>query len=115
MLAKKRRVKTKEFNLAFSSIESKNHTSPLFSIKIAPSGESTQKTIFSCVVSKKIANTAVLRNKTRRRVYEIIKKVLPIVKNGYVCLVFVKKEAINSDFSTLKENFNQLIKKAGIT
>lgn len=114
MLAKKRRVKTKEFNFVFSSIESKNYTSPFFSIKVVSDKEISQKTTFSCVVSKKIANTAVLRNKTRRRVYEIIKKILPIVKNGYICLVFVKKEAINTDFSTLKENFNQLIKKAGV-
>ncbi len=114
MLAKKRRVKTKDFNLAFSSIKSKNYISPFFSIKVVFSGDATKKTIFSCVVSKKVANTAVLRNKTRRRIYEIIKKVLPTVKNGYTCLVFVKKEAITTDFSTLKDDFNQLLKKAGV-
>jgi len=114
MLAKKRRVKTKEFNLAFSSAGAKNYTSPFFSLKVVSSRKINDETTFSSVVSKKIANTAVLRNKTRRRMYEIVKKILPEVKNGYICLIFVKKEAMKADFSVLKENFSQIVKKAGI-
>ncbi len=114
MLAKKRRVKTKEFNSAFSAISTKSYVSPLFSIKIVPGAKTAEKTLFSCVVSKKVAKTAVLRNKTRRRVYEAIKKSLPNIKNGYICLVFVKKEVIDADFSTLEKNINELMKKAGI-
>lgn len=114
MLAKKRRVKTKGFNSAFSAISAKSYISPFFSIKVVPGAKTTEKTLFSCVVSKKLAKTAVLRNKIRRRVYEAVKKSLPSIKNGYICLVFVKKEVINADFSTLEKNISELLKKAGI-
>jgi ribonuclease P protein component len=114
MLAKKRRVKTKEFNSAFSGTGAKSCTSTFFSFKVVQGPKTEEKTVFSCVVSKKVANTAVLRNKTRRRVYEAIKKVLPTVKNGYICLVFVKKEAIKADFSDIVKDIAGLMKKGGI-
>jgi ribonuclease P protein component len=48
-------------------------SSPHFSFII---GETTEKPAFSVVVSKKVAKKAVLRNRTRRRVYRSLSEVL---------------------------------------
>jgi len=66
------------------------------------------------VVSLKVAKKAVVRNKIKRQLREIIKTALPVIKRGYDILLIVKPQAKNLSYAELKENFNFLFKKAGL-
>jgi ribonuclease P protein component len=53
----------------------------------SPDGE----TRFAVSISKKVAPTAVLRNRTRRRVYSVLRDLIPSVRPGYLAGISVKK------------------------
>lgn len=63
---------------------------------------------FSVVVAKKVAKTAVSRNKIRRRVYSILGK---NIKNPYFIILFGKKGVEKATFVEVKEDIEKLVKK----
>jgi ribonuclease P protein component len=85
--------------------------SPLFLMRVEKGAPSTK---FAAVASKKIAKTAVLRNKIQRKTYEsvgsIIKKVLP----GTRAILLAKAPAVTSDAKSTLSDIEQLFVKAGI-
>lgn len=64
------------------------------------------------IVSQKISKKAVIRNKIKRRLREIIRLNLPIIKEGYDFIFFTKKGIENKKFSELKEIIKKLLQKA---
>lgn len=64
-------------------------------------------------VTKKVGH-AVVRNKIRRRLREIIKKQLPIMKQNYNIIVVARENVTEASFDELSFEFNKLIKKANL-
>ncbi|MFW5998422.1 MAG: ribonuclease P protein component [bacterium] len=68
---------------------------------------------FGFSISKKIGN-AVIRNKLRRRIKEIIRHNEKYIRNGYDLVFIARKPVVNLDFFHLKKNTIYLFKKSGI-
>ena len=68
-------------------------------------------TRFAFVISKKFSKKAVIRNKTKRRLSEIIKTKLSETKKGMDVIIVVMPGAEN-EFQKLGDTLNKLFKKA---
>lgn len=66
---------------------------------------------FGISVSKKIGN-AVVRNKIKRQIREIISK--NNYEKSFNCIIIVRKSYIKCDFETNKDDLNFIFKKLGI-
>lgn len=78
--------------------------SPVFTLKSVPKDEENPK--FSVVVSKKVAKTAILRNKTKRLFFEIIRKHEKSFKNKHNFIFYVNKEGVLSDLKNIDKHLN---------
>jgi ribonuclease P protein component len=67
---------------------------------------------FAVVVSKKISLKAVIRNKIRRRVYEVIRLNMDSFKKGFKIIIFVKKGVLEMEYSELEKELLYIFKKA---
>ncbi len=67
---------------------------------------------FSVSISKKVANTAVLRNRTRRRIYSVLRDLVPQVKQGFLVGFAVKAGGEKLDSPTLSREVQDLLKRA---
>lgn len=107
MLPRSQRLSVEQFN---SVIEKGRVThSPFFHMKhLVLNG----KPRFSAVIPQKIAKKAVLRNKTRRKIYDSIKPLLPSVKEGIYAIVFAKSPALET--SDMDQSIEELFVKAGV-
>lgn len=67
------------------------------------------------VVSKKVLKKAVGRNRIRRRIYEIFRNELPLMKETYdiVCIVS-SPDARDMEFDELRGNIQSMLASAGI-
>jgi len=67
------------------------------------------------VVSKKVLKKAVGRNRIRRRIYEIFREELPLMKKSYdiVCIVS-SPEARDMEFTELRGNIRDMLSSASI-
>ena len=113
MLAKINRLsKEKEFARLLKL--GKTYFSNCLIIKVYPNNLNNSR--FGFIISKKIAKKAVIRNKIKRRLREIIRKDLKILKDGYDVAIITKKEANlpKMNFQQLKEGVNNLEKKANL-
>ncbi|MFZ2253149.1 MAG: ribonuclease P protein component [Minisyncoccia bacterium] len=96
MLPKKERLSRLEFN-RFFSVGKRQH-SPLFQIVFAP-----HETLHaSVVVSKKIAKRAVVRNKIRRRIYDIVRNYHSEERMCGVFIFVVKPGVVTTPYAALK-------------
>lgn len=86
--------------------------SSLFSLRFTKKLE--KSTCFSIVVAKKIAKTAVLRNKIRRRAYSILKKLTRNLESPYFIILFSKKGVETASFEETRTDIESLLKKAKI-
>ncbi|QQR64725.1 ribonuclease P protein component [Candidatus Kaiserbacteria bacterium] len=96
MLPKKERLSRLEFNRFFSV--GKRYHSPLFTLVYAPS----PALHVSVVVSKKISNHAVVRNKIRRRIYDIVRHYRTETEVRGVFIFLTKKGVENTPYTSLK-------------
>lgn len=78
-----------------------------FSLTITPSPDAISR--FAVVVSKKVAPTAVERNKTRRRVFGALEAMSPIQPATYI--FFAKKGAPELSYKNLEAEVRTLIKE----
>ncbi len=69
---------------------------------------------FSFIVSSKVSKRAVLRNKLKRRARAAVLELLPQVKNGYLVVVFFKKNNLGMNFGEIKNELTSLFQKAGM-
>ena len=66
---------------------------------------------FGFSVGKKIGN-AVTRNKIKRQIKSILDKL--IFKNGFNCIIIVKRGILNKSFNEMEKDLNDLIEKINI-
>ncbi len=67
---------------------------------------------FAVVVSKKVSKKAVIRNKIRRKIYEIIRTNLNIIKENQNLIITVfKEDVLNIEHKKLNKKITNLIKK----
>ncbi|HOK00650.1 MAG TPA: ribonuclease P protein component [Candidatus Paceibacterota bacterium] len=69
---------------------------------------------FGFVVSKKFSKKAVVRNKIKRRLREIIRKNLIYIKKGFDCVIIVLPDLKIKKFEELEEILIKLFKKADL-
>jgi len=73
-----------------------------------------KKTRMGVVVSLKISKKAVLRNKIKRQIKEILGSNLKKIKKGYDILIFTYPEITNFSFTEIRQELEGLLSKAGI-
>ena len=105
-------VKGKEFDLIYK--KGKSFSGRFFSLRILPQEDKEEETRFGIVISLKISKKAVIRNKKKRQLREIIRLNKDKIRSGYLCLVLTKKEIIDAKYDELEKEFIFLIKKAGL-
>lgn len=69
---------------------------------------------FGIIVSKKVSKKAVLRNRTKRRIREVLRRELEKIKEGQDIVFFPSPEFKNKDFSEIQEIVIKLLKKGGL-
>jgi len=69
---------------------------------------------FGFIISRKISKRAVLRNKIKRRLSEIVKMELKKMKKGIDAALIVCPGLEKKNFREMEEILNKLFKKAGI-
>jgi len=87
--------------------EGASYHSPSFLLKMLKNPLKT--TLFTVIVSKKVAKTAVLRNKNKRRLREIIKKQSGKIPQGYFYVVTLKKDLNKSVFADIENETKELL------
>ncbi len=96
MLPKKERLSRAAFSRFFSV--GKRHHSPSFTMVYAP----LEALHVSVVVSKKVSNRAVVRNKIRRRIYDIVRHYRAETGVRGVFIFLTKKGVENIAYTSLK-------------
>ncbi len=81
-----------------------------FGLVISPTNESSE-TRFGFIVSKKISNKAVVRNKLRRIFREIVRERIENVSKGYDVIFLVKKRALDSKSEEISKEVEMAFKK----
>jgi len=69
---------------------------------------------FGFVVSKKVSNKAVIRNKIKRRMSEVVRSNLIKIKEGMDIVIIANKAIKEKDFSTIKEREENLFQRSGL-
>ncbi|MBL7156084.1 MAG: ribonuclease P protein component [Candidatus Pacebacteria bacterium] len=77
-------------------------------------GNDKKQTRVGFVVSKKISNKAVIRNKVKRRLREIIRDQITEINQGFDIVLVALPGLEEKDFSEIKNMVNNLLNKAGI-
>lgn len=104
----------KALRLTVSDIESLSAGKSVFGTLISMRFISAVKTKVSVTVSKKVAKTAVDRNRIRRRTYAAVEKVLGNTKNPVYAMLMPKKEFLSAPFETVCAEVESIFKKAGL-
>ncbi len=106
MLSKNKRLnkaKFKEILKKSKKIEGENFS---YRVQFIKNGQEPR---FSVVVSSKVSPKAVVRNKIRRQIYEILGKT---ALNGQIsAIVYVKKEALKLDFRAMNKEISGVLGK----
>lgn len=68
----------------------------------------------SAVAPQKVAKTAVVRNRTRRRIYEAVRAIEVSIKQGVYAAIFAKSGAIDASHDEISKDIENLFVKAGL-
>lgn len=111
MLPKKRKIR----RLLFSLILLKNRSFKSENLMLLVNRTNKKdKTKFSVVVSKKVARKASDRNLIKRKGFNVIKNEIANIKNGFLCVLFFKKDVRGISYNEIKSEILSLFKKADI-
>jgi ribonuclease P protein component len=89
--------------------------SPLFTARILKTADSkSAETRFSAVISKKIAKTAVERNKFRRRIYAALRTLDVKIKQGFHIILLAKPPLTKSLAKDIIHDLDGLFVKNGL-
>lgn len=111
MLPKENRLKKKkDFEQVFK--EGKGFEEDFLFLKIRKS--KSKETRFGFVVSQKVSKKAVVRNKIKRRLREIIREEIPLIQKGTNGVFVIKKNIVKKDFQEVRDVIIRLLKKSGI-
>ena len=110
MLKKINRLKKRyQFNYVYKSGE--HYSSEHLVLYVSPSKTKSIKVGFA--VTRKVGH-AVVRNKIRRRLREIVKIQLPNLKQNYNIIVVAKENVSEASFDKLNLEFNKVLNKANL-
>jgi ribonuclease P protein component len=87
-------------------------TNPLFTIRYAKGG--LEENRFAIIVSKRVSNKAVIRNRARRQISEGIKNLLTEIRPSYDFLFNIKKEILDKSTVEVYREIQITFKKAGL-
>jgi ribonuclease P protein component len=87
--------------------EGASYHSPSFLLKVLKNPLKT--TLFAVIVSKKVAKTAVCRNKNKRRIREIIKKYSKNIPQGCFYIIMLKRDLNKSLFQDIENEMKNLL------
>jgi len=62
-------------------------------------------------VGRRLGN-AVLRNRYKRRLRELMRKALPHIRSGYSLVILLRRGGVGKDFSELEKSLFRLLKRA---
>jgi ribonuclease P protein component len=102
----------KRDRLTVEDIEALSKGTSVFSTLISLRYIKASKSKFAVSVSKKIAKTAVDRNRIRRRVYSMLDQITPLLKESVHAMLMPKKEFLNEDYVKLGAEITALFQKA---
>lgn len=112
MLPEKNRLKKKkDFEKVFK--EGKGFKEDFLYLKIA--ANSVKAPRFGFAVSKKFSKKATIRNQIKRRIRELVKARLSLIKKNVDGVIVVIPGLEKKDFWELEEIINKLFSKAGLT
>lgn len=111
MLPKKRRIERKDFGKILKA--SKKLNSPHFLLNIAIDKDISPSR-FSFSISKKVAKSAVDRNRLRRIGYSIIEKNLNRLETGFSAHFVYKKITPVENFGSLEKEILELLSKSSV-
>lgn len=83
--------------------------SPSFSLRVLKN--KAEKPLFAVVVSKKVAKTAIARNKNKRRVREILRKEEKNIPQDCFYIVTLKKDLNRISFQDVVNELKELLIK----
>lgn len=108
MLKKKNRiVKDKDFDRAFKTGHSLYTKS--FGLKEVDNGLDIIR--LGVLVSTKVSKKAVIRNKLKRQIKEVVQKEIPGLKNGKDLVIIVFNQILDKKFEEIKEMVITTLKK----
>lgn len=111
MLPKENRLKReKDFERVFK--KGKRFKGRFLFLRVLKSDLSESR--FGFIVSKKISKKAVVRNKIKRRLREIIRSKLLDVKGGFDILIISLSGIENKEFKEVEEEVDEILKRTGI-
>jgi len=109
MVKKRKRVTKKIFDHILRT--GKTYHQPLFSFHVLHTQEKGDR--IACVVPKNIEQSAVLRNKLRRRCYHTLYKLLGNNK-PFLGILFIKSDAKQIPYRLFEREVAHILKKSGI-
>ncbi len=110
MLPRRARLSTEEFKVVME--KGRVFNSPLFLVRLLPN---MPHAAFSAVASKKVAKTAVIRNKIRRQIYAAVVSLGKMSSFAPVHgLIFAKDTIHKSDPASRSAALREVFVKAGI-
>lgn len=108
MLPKKNRIlKKKDFKKTFKEKGTKNE---FFSLKFKPCRLSSTR--IGIVISRKVSIKSTERNKLKRRIREIFKKLLPGINKNTDIVLNVFPKSLELGFGGIEEKITELLKKS---
>lgn len=111
MLSRVNRIKKKkDFEFIFKN--SKSFKNSLFILKIAKNNLDISR--FGFVISKKISNKAIIRNKIRRRVSDIAKEIISDVEKGKDLVLIALSGIEKKEFFEIKEAMVNILVRSKI-
>jgi len=78
------------------------------------SADFNNKTKFGLVISAKVSKKAVVRNKIRRRIREILRLNLDKIKPGSKVMIVIKNTIIDKNYQEIEQDLIDLLKKASL-
>ncbi|MGV3719890.1 MAG: ribonuclease P protein component [Actinomycetota bacterium] len=107
MLPREHRLRSnREFQRVYRVGKSWAH--PLAALHLAPLSGNRR---FGISVSKKVGN-AVLRNRVRRRLREVVRAALPDLRTGFDAVIVARAAAADADFEALSQSVAELFRRA---
>ncbi len=105
MLSKGRRIKTEFFSRSVPFWSVHGHS---LSARVSFS-EEKQAAKVAVIVSKKVAKSAVERNRIRRRIYGAVKNPLLHMQKGVYILLYPKKETLLLPYKNLESDVRDIL------
>jgi ribonuclease P protein component len=72
-------------------------------------------THFGFIISKKINKKAVVRNRLRRQMAEVVRRRLKNIRSGFDAVIVAKKEIVDKPFAEIEGSIEAALKKAGLS